>query len=161
MDTISEINLKTKGWITSNAGELKKTHPDDVINAWEKGVLKGLDLRDEIIKDFFNKKLNKVLDHATRLFNILNDEVDMHCTKAFLRVNQIKEFEVLYLVGFNEYLTEKLKLSYKKALEVKKECKEEDIKFDFIFKPETKHTKIDNIFADGYLLRYVPKTRKA
>ena len=64
-------------------------------------------------------------------------------------------------MDYNEYSTNKLKLSYKKALMIKKECKKEDIEFNFTFKPKTKHTKNNNIFADGYMLKYVPKSRQA
>ena len=53
MDTISAIDLQTKGWITSTTKKLKESHPDDIISAWEKGVLRGLNLRDEIIKEYF------------------------------------------------------------------------------------------------------------
>lgn len=160
MDTISEISLETKGWITSSAKRMRESHPDDLIDAWEKGVLRGLDLKDKIIQQYFKEKLNKALNAATQLFNILNKEIEIGCKEIFCKINNVRDFDFLYLVDFNSYLSEKPKNGFNEAKKVKKECKNMDLGFNFIFKPLTKHTNRDNIYADGYVLRYAPGSRK-
>ena len=69
MDPVTAINLRTKGWILSSTESLKKhSHPDDLINAWELGVQKGLDLKETVIKDYYIEKASKALEAATQLF---------------------------------------------------------------------------------------------
>ncbi|MBA7544365.1 hypothetical protein ES705_36720 [subsurface metagenome] len=111
MDTISEIKLETKGWITSNTKRMKESHPDadDLINAWEKGVLRGIDLKDKIINQYFKDKINKALNVATELFNILNDKIEINCKEVFFKINDLRDFDFLYLVDFDSYLSDKLK----------------------------------------------------
>ncbi len=161
MNTISAINLETKGWITSNAEKMKESHPDDLINAWQMGVNKGLSLKNKIVKQYFEEKFNKALEEATQLFNFLNDKVKMNCKEAYFKVNDIVDFEVLYLVDSKNYLSEKLHRCYDEALKIKADCKKEDFSFNFSFKPKTKNTKAEYIYADGYILKYAVQTRKA
>lgn len=161
MDAISRIDLETKGWIISSTQKLKESTPDDLINAWETGVRKGLNLKDKIVEEYFNNKVNEALSQATKLFNILNTEVNIPCKDIYFRVNDIQDFDFLYIVDFDAYLSEKLKDGFQEALKIQKECKNRELGFNFIFKPYSKNTKTDCITADGYVLKYAPKSRKS
>jgi len=161
MNTSAAIDLSTKGWIVSNSELMRKSHPDDLISAWEIGVNKGLNLKDEIIFKYFVDKMNKSTKAATILFETLNDKIKVVCKEVFVRINEINDFDVLFLIDLDSYLSDKLHKSYNEALTIKKEFKKDDLKFNFIFKPLTDNTNVESILADGYVLKYAPKSRKA
>lgn len=161
MNTTAAINLNTKGWIVLTSEFMRKSNPDNLINAWEIGVNRGLNLKDDIINKYFVDKMNKSTKAATKLFEILNEKIQVNCKDVFIRINDINDFDILYLFDINSYLSDKLHKSYNEALTLKKELRKEDVKFNFIFKPLTENTNVENIFADGYVLKYAPKSRKA
>lgn len=116
-------------------------------------------MKDKIVEDYFNQKVSEALNEATKLFNILNS-LNIVCRDIYFRINDIQDFDFLYMVDFESYLSDRLGEGFKEALKIQKACKSRDLGFNFIFKPLTKHTKIDCITADGYDLKYAPKTRK-
>lgn len=160
MDAISKINLETKGWIASSTKKMKESSPDDLINAWEKGVLRGLNLKDKIIGQYFTEKVNEALNTAEKLFNKLNDKIKIDCTEVFFKINDLTDFDFLYIVDLDSYLSDKLNHGLSEALKVKQVCKSKDLGFNFIFKPLTKNINQENIFADGYVLKYAPQSRQ-
>jgi hypothetical protein len=162
MDTASVIQIHTDGWIASATGKLKSSHPDDVIDAWKIGVLKGLKLKDQIHEKYFNEKINSALMAANRLIDVFNREIDLKCIEAFLRIYDLDKFDFLFLVDFEAYLSDRLNAAYEEALKVKRTCKKDNgLTFNFILKPKTAQTKIENVLADGYYLKYAPEPRQA
>ncbi|MBA7547109.1 hypothetical protein ES705_39511 [subsurface metagenome] len=160
MDTLETIDISTKNWIQSSVSKLKESHPDDIIYAWESGVNKGMNLREKAIKKVYDDMLSKVLMTAAKMFKKLNTSLHMPCERFFVKMGEVEEFDVLFLVDLEDYLSEKLKVAYLESNKIKAECKEETFKINFIFKAFTKNTNIENIQADGFLLHYAPKPRK-
>lgn len=161
MECDTAISINTKGWIRSSTEKLKKeSHPDDLIHAWELGFQEGFSKKEQVVHEYYQKKLNTVLEAATGLFNILNENVKMNCQEAYFKPIDIKTFNLLYLVDINTYLSDKLKKCYDEALKLKNEFKSENVSFNFTIKPVTEHTNTDNIYADGYMLKYAPKSSK-
>ena len=160
MDIREAINVNTQDWIQSSVNKLKKSEPDDLIDAWETGVKRGMSITEKVVRDVFDKLLRDAIGNAYTFFVKLREELKVSCDTFFIRFSGGPgEFEILYLIKLDDYLSDKLKNVYIEANKLKAESLKENCRIQIIFKAKTSNTKIENIVADGFILHYAPKSR--
>lgn len=121
-------------------------------------------------EDEFNSILEKNIGRATTLseniFHIAHEDYSVNIKKAILKIDNLYQYETLFLVEKSDYLSNKIKGVYQKSHSIKADFNSDDFYISFKFMPFSDDLNTDCIHVDGFTLEYgqrkqKPKSRKA
>ena len=136
------------GWFTAN----------EMHDAYLKGKEKG--------KKHFIDSVNKTLSFNLPLAATLAEKFIAHVEElysikvpaAYLKIEEIAKFSVLFLVPKEDFLSPKMRNAYILAEEF--EHKENSFEISFSFTILSENIKEENINSDGYKLKHEPRKQK-
>jgi hypothetical protein len=155
------IPIDTTDWVESENQKLQQTSdPDDLIDAHLSGIKIGLNKKEMMIQQAFDKNIEEALNSTSDLYKDL--ESDINPVGMFLKVHNISSYEVLILVDKNSYLNSvNRKLAYEKIRKIENNIKSNIFKLSITLKPNSENTSETAINANGFFYKYEPKSRQA
>lgn len=136
-DNWKGLGIEQFGWEQFQRGE---AHQQEKAQTEFKSVLtKNLNLAAVLSEGIFHTAIR---DHA----------VDM--IKVFLKPETIHQYEALFLVGREDYLSDKLRGVYAASHQVKTDFNGEDFYISFKFIPYSEDLNMNSIYNDGFILAY-------
>ncbi len=144
-------SLTNPNWTKNNEEAVKE-------QAFYDGFQKGLDASQNAVREYFSKNLK----HATKITEKMIKEfkvIDFDCESVLLKIHNIDSFELLLIVNKNHFLSESRKSAYKILREIKKKHNNIEFNIDFLIMPNGDSINRDLIKAEGFNLRYEPKSR--
>lgn len=149
------INRIDDDWKFQTTDEQKETElysADAVVNTY---------LRWKIDQDVENERILKEnLDKAMNLCESFSNTLQVKNVKfirLLLRPKQITEFEAVFIIDKEDYISPRFEEIYKLAISEKTKANSETFHFSYIFIPDTESLDRDKLSSDGYVLEYVKK----
>lgn len=109
-------------------------------------------------KDEFNAILEKNIGKATTLseniFHIAHEDYSVDIKKAMLKIDTLNNYETLFLVSKDDFISEKIKCVYQKSHSIKADFNCDDFYISFKFMPFSEDLNADCIHVDGFTLEY-------
>lgn len=138
--------------------EFQKKHKayssDDLINAYLQG---RNDQKDEekriLIKELINN-FEKAKKIGEEFYDFLWSK-KIKCKYVLLRARNIAEFETIFIVPKNDYLSYDFLDIYQYSINKKAEINTDTFHFSFSFMPFSSHINTDKLSTDGFVLKYV------
>ena len=134
----------------------KESEPDDIIHAYKEGVAKGLSTEKQVLADFFKYNLEKAFGLGELLWSELNGTLNLPTSSMYMKVNNIKSFDLLFVVDSSAYLTDSRKHAFSRAREIKKENNNTKFGLDFIFLSGSEEVNEEVISSEGFTFSYEP-----
>jgi len=129
---------------------------NDIINAYLEGRKDG---KEDAFKEIFNKLIAN-MESAQRIsegfFHTINQE-KKQCFKAYLKIENIECFKIIYLIDSIFFYSSEIDSIYKKAMEIRKSHNKEGFNISFSFLPYNQSLNESMLSADGYVLNYGEK----
>ncbi|TAL69338.1 MAG: hypothetical protein EPN82_07285 [Bacteroidetes bacterium] len=153
--TNSEINKSDaqvlKSW--------KKQEPytctsDEVIDAYLRGKIEGIDYQNKILFLRFSDNMHKITSITSDLLKKLK-EIKLETEDVYLKIVDINEFELLLLTNLKYYENSDLLIkAYKLNGNIKKEYNNDTFHLSISYVPLTENIDIEHIKCDGFGLKY-------
>ncbi len=153
---INRTDLDWKFEPTTEQQERKSFSADTVINAYLQGRRDQSIERENVLTEKFNENLDKAKKISSKFYGILKDK-GITCKHILLRPNKITEFESIFVVDKNDYVSPQFEDIYKLAILEKTQENSDTFHFTFIFIPYSENLNRDKLSTDGYILEYVKK----
>ena len=160
---VADSLLPRTNWLPT-----RSVDPDEVIDAWEKGVEHGTRTGFERGREaerraleraermLLTANLERAFDVSESLFDRLA-ETGVNCEKVFLRVEEIDRFSTAFLIPEADFVSDSIDKAYQAGAAVEAEANSRDFSYEFMFVPHNEHTDIRCLEADGFRFRY-PET---
>ena len=100
------------------------------------------------------ENLTKAATLSESLFHLANHDFTVQITRAFLKIENIHQYEALFIADMKDFLSEKIRDVYKKAHSIKSEFNCADFYISFKFMPYTNMLNFDSIQSDRFTLEY-------
>lgn len=142
-------------WIGTGEKNISGT-TNDIINAYLEGRRDG---KEEAFKEILNKLISNMESAqgiSEGFFHVINQDIK-RCFKAYLKIESIESFKVIYLVDTTFFYSEEIDLLYKKAMEIRKAKNKESFNISFSFMPYNQSLNESRLSADGFVLTYGEK----
>lgn len=127
-----------------------------VINAYLKGRKDQYHDNEKILAEKLNENLNKAMNLSSSFSDILQDK-KIKCLHILLMPKNIMEFESIFVVDENDYISPQFEEIYKLAILEKAKANGDTFHFSYIFIPYSKNLNRQKLKSDGYILEYVKK----
>jgi len=133
----------------------------DLWDAFQRGEQYQLDKQQKEFEETLHKNLNRAAFLSEGIYHSANNDYGVGIKKAYLKADTLINYDVLFLVSEDDYLSDKIKDIYKKSHLVKSEFNVDDFHISFKFMPLSNHLNIDCIYSDGYMLEYGKDKKEA
>ena len=156
--------IPSEDWENAANKAKKEAHsePDDIIQAWEAGIDRGINETERVLVKHFQANLHEISEITEKFYSELKSEIDLTPVNAFLRVNSISSFDILFVVDLEKYITGNRKTAYQRARDLRSEfCKGSDIKIDISFMADSSNFNPKMVNAEGFTFKYAPKSSQA
>ena len=133
---------------------------DELIEAYTLGRRDGKDEVASNLKEKFERRLISATSIVARFYDWMKESGEFTVHAAFLRIENIENFDTLILVSEDDYVSDDFEAVHQ---EVKEYLEKEGIDYgiDFSFMPYSDQINRESLNSDGFRLRYEPtaKTR--
>ena len=128
--------------------------PDEIIDAFEKGAQKGHDAKLNAIREKHFDNLKLAVDLSKEAFESLNDDLSMGCSIFLVNLSTFGDYDIIFVVDEQKYLTDTRKNAYQYLREIKKENNKNTFKLSFSLIPHSESLDFNALSSDGYIIRY-------
>ena len=132
---------------------------DDMWVAFQRGERYQIEKQEQQFHNTLIKNLNRAAFLSEGIFHTANSDYNVSIQKAYLKAETLENFDVLFLVNSEDFISDKIKDIYKRAHLVKSEFNCKDFHISFKFMPTSDHLNLEGISADGYMLTYGNRKR--
>jgi hypothetical protein len=129
---------------------------NDIINAYLEGRKDGKEDAFKEIVETLIVNLEAAQNISEAFYHSIN-QAGKHCFKAYLKVENIEEFRIIYLIETSFFYSEEIDSIYGKAIEIRKTKNKEGFNISFSFLPYNQSLNESKLSADGYVLNYGEK----
>ncbi|MEN0056666.1 MAG: hypothetical protein AAGC65_23510 [Mucilaginibacter sp.] len=155
---MTAITLKTSPQIaTPEKWEKNTFSSDDMWSAFQRGEKHQQKKQEQEFTDKFKKNLNKAAVLSEAIFNTAINDYSVDIQKAFLRPDNFENYEVLFIVSSNDYISPKFSDIFIKSHLIKSEFNDKEFHISFRFMPNSKSVNFECIYSDGYMFEYGKK----
>jgi hypothetical protein len=127
---------------------------DDMWQAFQRGEQYQINKQEQEFNETLTKNLNRAAFLSEGIFHTAINDYNVGIQKAYLKAETIENFDVLFLVNLDDFMSEKIKDIYKRSHLVKSEFNGADFHISFKFMPSSDSLNLDSISSDGYMLEY-------
>lgn len=157
---VADSLLPRTNWLPT-----RSVDPDEVIDAWEKGVEHGARTGFERGREaerrsheradrmLLTANLEQAFNVSEKLFASLSD-LGVECGKVFLRVEDLDRFSSAFLIPESDFVSEEIDKAYEAGAAIEAEVNSRDFSYEFMFVPHNEHTDIRCLEGDGFRFRY-------
>lgn len=107
--------------------------------------------RDEILKKF-RTNLSKSMQLCEDFLMTLNKK--FNCDKILMRPHSINQFEAIFIIGEDDYLSDKFKKMYSEVATFTEQHNKNKFDLQIHFMPRTANVNHNALKTDGYIFRY-------
>ena len=133
--------------------EPKTFSVDDVINAYIEGRKDGMSELEKIQHEKLLSNIEKLKELSLTFLDLLKAK-KISCKSIKLKINTITNFEVLYLVSKEDFISSEFLDVYKLSMAKKKEVASDTFQVDFMFMPYIENINEEKILSDGFIISY-------
>lgn len=137
--------------------DAKRKEEDAEKIAYQKAYHNITTSREKAMRAYFESKLHKAFDLSEVIHKDLSSK-QVEC-EMYLKTIDFELFEVLCIISKEDYLSEKRKSAYQLVRKLKKKENNNEFSIDFSFMPKTKEVNYGRIIAEGFKIKYEPKSR--
>jgi hypothetical protein len=125
---------------------------DDLINAYLKGCDEGLERQRKILLKVLEDNLSDAKVIVEKFYAQLNK--NFTCSYLKLRVKELTEFDVLFVVDKADFISDEFMRAYKEARKIKKKVNQSPFELSFSFMPISERIDEKKLLIDGYCFTY-------
>ena len=166
LGTISptDIYSKRKSWEATSVSDnyfsnvlSRKVFSVHIVKAPAKTILKNnvsnkiIFDKGEILKKF-RSNLSKSMQLCEEFLTILNKK--FNCDKILMRPHSINQFEALFLIGEDDYISDNFKKMYSEVAAFTEQHNKNKYDLQIHFMPRTANVNHNALKTDGYIFRY-------
>jgi hypothetical protein len=148
------IDIKPTEIFTPSKWEKTSFDHNDLWEAFQRGEKYQKEKQREQFRAEMSKNINKAAVLSENIFNTAINDYDVNVFRAFLKADSLHNFDVLFLVSPEDYISEKFKDIYVKSHLIKSEFNDNSFHVSFKFMPNSKDVNLDCIYSDGYMFAY-------
>ncbi|MDR0863553.1 MAG: hypothetical protein LBO74_01300 [Candidatus Symbiothrix sp.] len=159
METRTQEEKKSKKrsdslqWNISRGNKNQKFSVDQVLDAYEDGLCKGLAITKEL-KEKIKKNVELVSKSGEAFFKEINKE-DEKCVSIFLKQNWYDSYNLICVLEKNLYSDDLISRQiYEKSWGYEDKLRNKDISLSISFIPNNEHLNFNRLKADGYFCFY-------
>ncbi len=146
-------------WELQTTDEQKKRDlfsADAVVNAYLQGRKDQNIENERILTEKLNENLSKAMKLSASFSDILKSK-NIKYIHVLLRPKQITEFESVFVIDKEDYISPQFEEIYKLAIEKKVHVNSDTFHFSYTFIPYSESLNRNKLSSDGYVLEYVKK----
>ncbi len=154
------MSIDNTDWIHSQVQKKKQqSEPDDLIDAHQDGIMKGITRHERVLQAALNENLIKIFEISEKYFHEVKNNLSPK--NMYIKVHNITCYESLIIVNKKKYLNRSQRAeAYEKMRDINNLIKSEIFRISFSFKTESENLNEDSIISDGFFFKYAPKSRK-
>lgn len=160
-DSIDDWKVPSKRAINE---PLPESYVNEIIEVYNKGKKVGQqnalkDLKKQI-SSHIQKNTNQAKKFGELFFHSINEEMNIKCSKVYIRTESISDFRLLFLIDPKNYLSEDFKAVYEKSIKERKKINSDSFHITVMFIPEIETLDKKKIVSDGYTHFYNGEAKK-
>lgn len=134
---------------TSEQQERESFSADDVINAY----IQGKKAQNVINGRILEENLNRAMELSSSFSETLKEK-NIKCKLTLLKPKQITEFESLFVIDEEDYISAEFEEAYRLTISKKAEVNNDTFHFSYIFIPDSENLDRKKLSSNGYVFEY-------
>jgi hypothetical protein len=153
MEVLVKSSKGVQQWRISTGDRELKFTTDQVIDAYEAGLYKGLSITGEI-RDKIKKNVERVKKSGEQFFGEVNKDGNK-CRSIFLKTDRFDSYRLICILENDVYRDDSLSEPvYRKSWEYEDKLRKDGISLSISFIPRNENLNLNRLKADGYFCYY-------